>query len=192
MQRLRSLSIVICILVILDAFTKALVRTYLHPSESIPILGNVLRITFIQNYSGFSWWVPRLSSWMGVLYQAILIFIVITAFPVYLFYTQTRRRNLWTDAAFVGIVSASLGHLLGDISQPYTTDFIQIFHSPCANFADIYSYMGIGALIIEKCHAHRNNTSRGQGIRCYLADMAASRKEFIQFIKKGFKVSSDD
>ncbi|MBU1662514.1 MAG: signal peptidase II, partial [Chloroflexi bacterium] len=122
----------------------------------------------------------------------IMIFLAIAAFPIYLFYTQTRRQNLWIRLAFVGIVSASLGHLLGDISQPYTTDFIQVFRSPSANLADIYSYVGIGALIIEMYQVNRTNKPRGKGIRGFLAEMVATRKEFIQFIKKRFKSSNEN
>lgn len=88
------------------------------------MLGDLVKITFMPNYAGFSWWVSALPTWVNVLYAGLLIVLVVAAYPAYLFYTQTRRDSVWASLAFVFLVAACLGHLLGDIGQPYTTDFI--------------------------------------------------------------------
>jgi lipoprotein signal peptidase len=91
----------ICLLVAMDQVVRAIVRTNLTPGESIPLLGDVLRITFAPNFSGFSWWVPELPTWTKPVYMALRIVLLLAAFPVYLFYTRTRRQSIWADVAFV-------------------------------------------------------------------------------------------
>ena len=184
---LKPLFATISMLVIMDSVTKILVRTTLLPGQSVNLIGEIVKITFVQNYSGFSWWVPTLPVWAKGLHQAILIILAVMAYPVYIFYKQTRQDNVWAKLAFVFIVSASLSHILGDIGQAYTTDFIQVLNSPSANLADIYSYTGIGSLIIVIYRGIRTRDYREIGIRNILAGMKATRKEFIQFMKSGIK-----
>jgi signal peptidase II len=183
---------IICPLVIMDAITKAVVRGSLIPGESIPVIGDILRITFVQNYTGFSWWVPALPLWAKIVFHVLMVSLALVAFPFYLFYTQTRRQNLWTDLAFVTIVAAILGHLFGDLLQPYTTDFIQIFHLPSANLSDIYAYAGIVALLVEMYLVYRLRKPHRKGLRSSLEDAVATRKEFIRFIRNGSKSSNNN
>lgn len=174
----------ICLLVIIDQVSKAVVRKTLPLGGSISFIDEVLRITFSRNYSGFSWWVPPLPDWAKLVLQMLLAFIVLAAVPVYLFYTQTRRESIWVDIAFVGISAAGLGHLLDGFFVPYTTDFIQIFHSPGANFADLYSYLGLVALTVEMILSYRIKKTKWKGLRHFLAERARTRREFFAFLRK--------
>jgi lipoprotein signal peptidase len=188
----KSLLVITGLLVILDAATKMVIRTVLLPGQSMAVFGNVVRITFVPNYSGFSWWVPHLPSWVNVMYEGLLIILVIAAYPIYLFYTQTRRNSVWTGLAFVLLLSACLGHLLGDIGQPYTTDFIQVLNSPSANLADVYAYIGLGSLMMELYLGIRLRKGLETGLRGLLASMLATRREFIEFVKSNFWRAGED
>ena len=188
-NRLFQLIALVCLLVIVDQAAKAVVRKALTPGGSVPLIGDALRITFIQNYTGFSWWVPALPSWVKSVFRVVLFFIVLLAFPVHIFYTQTRRQSIWADIAVVGITASGWGHLLDDLFVPYTTDFIQAFHSPSANLADVYSYVGIGALVVEMVLVLRVHKSRGKGFRHLLAGAVRTRKEFLEFIIRGMRFS---
>lgn len=148
-NRLLLLIGIACLLVVMDQASKAIVRTAMIPGSSVPLIDGILRITFVQNFRGFSWWVPTLPAWTKPVFQALLIFIVVAAFPVHAFYSRTRRQSIWTDVAAVGLAASAGGHLVDGFFVPYATDFIQVFHSPSANFADLYSYVGIGALTLE-------------------------------------------
>ena len=148
-NRLLPLIAIACLLVFMDQVSKAIVRTAMAPGSSIPLLDGALQITFVQNFRGFSWWVPTLPAWAKPVYQALLIFIVLAAFPVRTFYSHTRRQSIWADVAVVDLAASAGGHLMDGFFVPYATDFIQVFHSPSANLADIYSYVGIGALTVE-------------------------------------------
>jgi lipoprotein signal peptidase len=170
-----------------DYASKVLVQSNLSPDERIPLIGNVFSITYVQNYSGFSWFVPHMPTWVQISFQAFLFLLAIIAFPVYLFYTCRRRHTLWTDVTFVCLVSSFLGHSVVDIFFPYTVDFLQIFRSPSANFADLYSYVGIGALLIELAQVYSLKEHRWKGLHQQLVDGANTQKEFFDFIRRGFK-----
>ena len=187
--RLFQLIAIVCLLVIVDQVTKAIVRKALTPGGSVPLIGDVLRITFFQNFKGFSWWVPALPSWVKSVFRVALIFMVVLAFPVYIFYTHTRRQSVWADIAVVGIAASGCGHLMDDLFAPYTTDFIQVFHSPSANLADVYSYVGIGALAVEMLLVFRIRKPKWKGFRHLLAAAVRTRNEFLEFIIRGIGFS---
>lgn len=176
-----------CLLVAVDQLSKAAVRGALAPGESIPLIDDVLRITFFQNFKGFSWWVPALPLWTKSVLRVLLLFILLAAFPVYLFYTQTRRQSIWVDMAVVGLSASACGHLLDDVLVGYTTDFIQVFHLPSANLADIYSYFGLGALLVETVLVLRAGKPRWKGIRHLMVALVQVRKEFFEFLREAIK-----
>lgn len=150
MTRLKPKLLLISLFFIVDAGSKALIRICLAPGETRNILGPFLRLHYAQNYRGFSWWVPDLPSWVGTVYSLLLLLICMMAVPVYLFYTEKRRRSVWAAAAFILLTAACLGHWAGDLFLPFTTDFLQAFNSPCANLADLYAFTGIILLLIER------------------------------------------
>jgi lipoprotein signal peptidase len=175
----------IAILIFLDSISKTIVRAELTPGSSISLLGIALKITYIQNYRGVSWWVPELPAWSNFILQGLFFFVVLAAYPVYLFYANQRRHTAWVDIAFVGIVAACTGHLLNNLVVPYTVDFIQIYHSPSANFADLYSYVGIIALGIEIVQQYRNRKHFWRGIRQWVGERKSLRNEFIEYYRRG-------
>jgi lipoprotein signal peptidase len=181
-SRLVKLIAAVCLLVIADQVSKTIVREALAPGSSIPLIDGVLQIAFTQNERGFSWWVPALPIWAEWVFRTLLVVLALTAFPVHLFYTQTRRRSIWADLAVVGITASSCGHLLDDLLAPYTADFIQVFHSPSANLADVYAYAGIGALVVEMSLLLRLRRARWRGFRHLWTTAVRTRNEFLRFI----------
>ncbi len=165
----------VCLLVIVDQVTKAIIRKALTAGDRRPLIDGVLYICFVQNSKGFSWWVPTLPPWAGWVFRAVLTLIVLAAFPVFVFHTRTRRPSIWATIAVVGIAASGCGHLTDDLFVPYTTDFIQVFHSPSANLADLYSYAGIGALAVEMLLAFRAQKPQRRGFRHLLAVAARNR-----------------
>jgi signal peptidase II len=175
----------IAILIFLDWISKIIMRANLTPGSSISLLGNALKITYIQNYRGVSWWVPELPAWSNFILQGLFLFVVLAAYPVYLFYVNQRRHTVWVDIALVGIVASCMGHLLDNIFVPYTIDFIQIYNSPSANFADLYSYVGIIALVIEMVQQYRNRKHFWKGIRQWLEERKSLRNEILEYYRRG-------
>ncbi|MBN2355178.1 signal peptidase II [candidate division KSB1 bacterium] len=139
----------VALLAFLDQAVRTWIHTILRPGETITLLGNFARLHFQPNYTGFSYFVPPMPDWVHWIYNMVLVFIALAALPVYLFHTGTRHKSRAADVAFVCLLAAVLGHLLEGLFVPYTTDFIQIYNSPCANLADVYAYIGLAALVLE-------------------------------------------
>jgi len=110
--------------------------------------------------------------------------LLIFAFPFYQFYAQSHGRTKWTDVAFICIVSACVGHIAGVIAQPYTTDFIQVLQLPVFNLADVYAWIGIGALVVVIIQAYRGRDPSKRSLREIYHSLVAARREFIDFLKK--------
>jgi signal peptidase II len=175
-----------CLLVAVDQASKWVARTRLSPGSSLSILGDVLRITFIPNYRGFSWLVPVLPQWVKLPFLLLRLVILVMAFPVYEFYKRSGQGSRWAWVALVGISAGILGNLLDDLFVPYTTDFIQVFQSPSANLADLLSYVGVGALLAEVAWRWRRTKPRWRGFRYHWTKATQERRAFFAFLLQYF------
>lgn len=138
------------LLIALDQITKGLIKATILPGEQIPVIKDILFINYVQNYKGFSWFVPDLPKEAKIIFIVFRIIIIFLAFPAYKFYTRSAGEKY--KKAFVALVCLTggiTGNLLDDIFASFTTDFIQVFHFPSANLADLFSYMGLLFLIME-------------------------------------------
>ena len=176
----------ICLLTLIDQASKGIVRTTLLPGSRLPIVDNILFITFIPNYHGFSWFVPDLPDWFQPIFLVLRLIILAMAFPVYDFYSQSEQAGRWAWIALITISAGVTGNLLDDIFMTYTTDFIQAFQSPSANLADLFSYAGIGALAVEFGVQWKKKKSRWHGFQHYLAHVVQVRRDFSVFLKRYF------
>jgi signal peptidase II len=176
----------ICLLILIDQASKAFIRTTLLPGSRLPFIDNILFITFIQNFRGFSWFVPNLPEWFHILFLVLRLIILAMAFPVYDFYFQSKQSSRWAWIALIAITAGVTGNLLDDIFMSYTTDFIQIFHSPSANLADLFSYTGIGALAIEFIVQWKKKRPRWRSLRYFIAHVVQVRQDFFFFLKNYF------
>jgi signal peptidase II len=172
------------ILILVDQGTKALVRGYLNVESRIPLIDDFFFITFVQNYRGFSWFVPDLPKWVIPIFFTLRVVIVFMAFPVYLFYTQTVRKSMVAVTAVLGISAGVIGNLLDDIFMPFTTDFLQVFHSPSANFADIFAYLGVMAICVETFWWLRFRKPIWRGFRHFFTERARVMKAFYEFLQQ--------
>jgi len=171
-----------CLLVALDQVSKLVVRSTLTPGSTLPILGDILSVTFIANYRGFSWFVPVLPQWVKPPFLLLRVFILVMAFPVYAFYKRSGRAAGWASVALIGISAGALGNLLDDLFLPYTTDFVQVFHSPSANLADLCSFVGVLALLVEVALWWRKTKPRWRGFRYSWTKATQARREFLRFL----------
>jgi lipoprotein signal peptidase len=175
-----------CLLTLIDQVSKALVRTTLLPGSRFPLVGNFLFITFIPNYSGFSWFVPGLPEWSQSLFFVLRIILLVMAFPVFDFYYQSGRASIWAWIALVTITAGIAGNLLDDIFAQYITDFIQLFRSPSANFADLFTYIGMGAIAVELGIQWRKKKALWPGFRHCLSHLIQVRQAFFAFVRDYF------
>lgn len=171
-----------CLLVAVDQISKLVVRSTLSPGGSLPIVGDILRVTFVPNYRGFSWFVPGLPEWVKAPFLLLRLLIFVMAFPVYEFYRRCGQGSRWAWAALMGISAGTMGNILDDLFFPHTTDFLQVCQSPSANFADLLSFVGVGALLVEVALQWRRMKPRWRGFRYHWTEATQVRRAFFAFL----------
>ena len=180
------------VLAALDQLAKGGVRSLLSPGARLPVLDGILQVRYVQNYRGLSWWLPDLPGWFGPVLDILFLLIVLGVIPVYLFYAGKKRTSGWARISAICLTAGALGHLSDGLFAPYTVDFIQFFNWPSANFADFYSYLGLGALILECVWLARKGGHHWKGMRPFLATMAQTRREFLQFLIENLRINQQD
>ncbi len=123
-------------IIILDQLTKYLISGYILPSQSIPLIKNILHITYIQNTgAGFG----ILKGW-----NTILIFVSLIIIGIILFYFDRIIKEKQTHIPITLILGGAIGNLIDRIFLGYVIDFIDFRIWPAFNIAD--SCITIGAL----------------------------------------------
>ncbi len=128
-----SLSIFI---ILLDQITKYLILKYMILHQSIPLLKNILHLTYIQNTgAGF-----------GILknQNTFLIFISLIIIGIMLFYIKRIIKEKQIHMPIALILGGAFGNLIDRIFIGHVIDFIDFRIWPAFNVAD--SAITIGAL----------------------------------------------
>jgi signal peptidase II len=168
----------------LDQATKALVRHQVEVGESVQVIPG-FAIVLRQNLRGFSWWVPELPEWAGLVLGGLLLLILVGAFPLYAFHSARRRRSPWAAGAAVLLSAAAGGHLADPLFVPYATDWISLAGLPAFNLADLWAYVGLGCLAVELWWVHGQAQGLGLGQRWRRA--LETRREFLGFLGRGVR-----
>lgn len=133
--------IIIIVAVLLDQIVKYMIRTNMDLYESIPIIGGVFHITYIQNTgAAFS----MFSGHTGIL--ALVTVIITIGILVYLF--KLRKDGHWALMLSLSlIVAGGLGNIVDRVSLKYVVDFLDLRVWPIFNLADVYVCCGCGLLV---------------------------------------------
>lgn len=130
------ISLLIIIVIILDQLTKYIVSKYMQVSQSIPLIKNILHITYIQNTgAGFG----ILKGW-----NTILIFVSLIIVGIILFYFDRIIKEEQIHIPIALILGGAIGNIIDRIFLGYVIDFIDFRIWPAFNVAD--SCVTIGAL----------------------------------------------
>ncbi len=135
--------ILIILLVFFDYLTKYIVLNRFSVNESIIIIKNFLKFTYIKNTGAA----------FGLLSGNIIVLILITV--VLLFYLLKEfknSKNKLNITAYTLIISGAIGNLIDRIFRKYVVDFISftLFDKEMSvfNIADSYITIGVFLLII--------------------------------------------
>lgn len=123
-------------IVLLDKLLKYIISEYMLPSKSIPIIQNILHITYIQNTgAGF-----------GILkgQNIFLIFVSLVIIGIILFYFDRVVKEKPIHIPIALVLGGAIGNLVDRIFLGYVIDFIDFRIWPAFNIAD--SCITIGAL----------------------------------------------
>jgi signal peptidase II len=132
------------VLYALDQVSKALVVRSLDPGESFNVLGDFVRIWYVQNTGA------AFSLFPG----AIWLFVPVTVLALVMigyFFRSFRDRGLGIHIVLGAILGGTLGNLTDRVRLGYVVDFISVgigdWRFPTFNVADSAVVVGIGLLV---------------------------------------------
>jgi signal peptidase II len=141
------------IVFLLDQGIKFAVSTRMLPNHSIPVIKNVLHLTYVQNRGAA----------FGLFYgkQWFLISVGIVLIATICYYYFSSARSAWMKLALGVLVGGSLGNMFDRIARHYVVDFIDFRVFPVFNLADTMINVGVFLIILnllfsrEEEHASR-------------------------------------
>lgn len=130
---------------LLDQSTKRLVERTMTPGESVPVLGDVLRMTFVRN-DGIAFGIHIGS---GALFNA---FSVAACVGVAYYFWKIRRASNWLRSGTALILGGAAGNLIDRLAAGSVVDFIDAgirsVRWPVFNVADSAVVVGAGILFL--------------------------------------------
>jgi signal peptidase II len=132
-------------LYVADQVSKALVVRAFGPGESMDVIGDLVRLWYVQN-SGAAFSLFPGAFWL-FLPVTILALVMIAHF-----FRSFRDRGPWIHVVLGAILAGTLGNLTDRVRLGYVVDFISVgFGStrfPTFNVADSAVVVGIGLLVV--------------------------------------------
>ena len=133
---------IIVLLTAIDQALKYLVGSNMKVGESIPLIGNIVHITYVKNSGGaFS----ILQAQTGLL---TVVSIALTAVIIVYLYIKRSSGGISLRLSLSLICAGGLGNLIDRIRLGAVTDFIDFRVFPIFNFADMCVCCGCGLLFI--------------------------------------------
>lgn len=133
----------IAILVFLvDQLVKVIVVSNMYMGQSIPIVKDVLHLTYIVN-PGAAFGMLENQHWIFIL-VAIALMLVFACF-----YKRIQRENIWVRCGSGLLLGGAAGNLLDRIQTGLVIDFLDFRIWPVFNLADVAICVGAGMLIYD-------------------------------------------
>lgn len=131
-----------CLLVAADQLSKLLVRSQMYLGESVSIIGDFFRLTYIQNRgAAFS-----MFSDQKIILILIPLIVVITAIIIL---HRKKGAHFSLYLAWSMILAGGIGNLIDRIVLGYVTDMLDFsIFPPVFNIADIGVTAGCGVLVL--------------------------------------------
>jgi signal peptidase II len=146
----------------LDRLTKALITSHMHLYDSWPLLGNVLKLTYVRNPgAAFSFLAHHNAPWRLTLFIVIAImasvFMTITAL--------LEQSKGWRLMIPLGLITGgALGNMIDRLQAGTVIDFIEFsyrsFYFPIFNAADSAVVVGVGWLIVLSFFSSSSTSSQ--------------------------------
>jgi signal peptidase II len=132
------------IIVLLDQITKKLISSSILYGDSISIIGDLLRFTYIKN--------PGMAFGIQVGNRIIFtVFALIACIVILIYLFRLKPENFWARFALASILGGAIGNLFDRIIYKEVIDFIdiRIIRWPVFNVADIAVTLGMILLIVH-------------------------------------------
>ncbi len=136
-------SSIIIVGIILDQLTKYLTDAFMHLGQTIPIIKDVLHLTYVTN-TGAAFGMMKGSRWIFMIVSTIMILALF--FYLFLGHADTPLYGI----AISMIISGGIGNMIDRIALGYVIDFIDftLIDFAVFNGADSFVCIGAGLLIL--------------------------------------------
>ena len=142
-------------IIIADQLTKHLIRITMAPGDSIPVLGDLFRITYVVN-RGAAWGILEGKRFL------LIVFTIVVICALFLFLRKHPGMHWTGKASLMMILSGGLGNLIDRTLLGSVTDMFDFsFFPPVFNVADIAVTCGCGLLILYVIMGERFEGKRG-------------------------------
>ncbi len=128
--------IIAALIVITDQAIKYFIHSSMKLSQSIPIINNILNLTYVRNTGA------AFSLFVGFSSYLVIIGLVVAAAVVY-FHYKGPQSNYYLQIGLAFVLGGSLGNMIDRIIHGYVIDYIDIMIWPVFNLADIMINIGV-------------------------------------------------
>ena len=146
------------IVAIIDLISKLIVSSYLTNGQSLNIIDNFFRITYVYN-DGAAW---------SILRGGRVLFILLGILGIYLLlkYQKDYKENKRNILAFSMLIGGILGNLFDRLIFGYVRDFLDFkifnYDYPIFNLADSFIVIGIILLIFIEFRKEKNERDKSR------------------------------
>ncbi len=130
------------VIAIVDQIIKYFVSTYLQPVGTINVIGNLFKLTYVEN-RGVAFGMFTDMRWVFVVLTSAMISLII----VYMFKKRPTGKFFYITSGL--IIGGGIGNLIDRIFYGYVIDYLSLsFFPPVCNFADYCITAGTFMLVI--------------------------------------------
>jgi signal peptidase II len=135
-----------------DQLIKYFIQNYLPLNHSIPLIGDVVKLTYVRNtgvaFSLFVGFSPYLA-FVGTMVVAVVIF----------FHYRFKKMNPVVQLGLAFVLGGSLGNLIDRFFRGFVIDYADITIWPVFNLADIMINVGVIMLAYKLFEEEEKNVS---------------------------------
>ena len=127
------------IIMILDQLIKYFISAHFLPGQSVPIIGNVLHLTYVQNRGAA----------FGILsgFETFLLIIGIVAVAIIFYFHSSFKARDFVQLPLGLILGGSFGNIIDRFLRHYVVDYIDFRVWPVFNLADVMINVGVALLM---------------------------------------------
>ena len=133
------------IFLLIDIFTKQLVKNTLNLYDSIPIIPNFFSITYVIN-DGAAFSILKGELWLFIILGFVLLFFIF-------YYLQKEKLNIYKTIYYSLLIAGVLGNLLDRILYKGVIDFLDFtifsYNAPIFNLADTFIVISVILIVFE-------------------------------------------
>ena len=126
-----------------DQTSKAVIRSSLSPTQSVPVIPAVLHLTYVQNTGA------AFGFFRGYSSVFVLVSVMIAAW-ILMELMRRRRRPRLIQLGLSLILGGAIGNLVDRVRLGYVVDFIDVRVWPVFNLADSAITVGVGLLLVTQ------------------------------------------